>query len=118
MSPSGLVLVNPPFRSRSKNDLKRHVRGAEPPHGQAALAAAVEGDSEHLIARGLRRKAEERGLTPPAVSDFEAIKGRGIQARSNGHAVYVGGPRLLEMLEIALPGALRAFSDQAGAKGQ
>jgi Cu2+-exporting ATPase len=83
-----------------------------------ALALAVEGDSEHLIARGLRRKAEERGLTPPAVSDFEAIKGRGIRASANGHAVYVGGPRLLEMLEIALPGALQEFSDQAGAKGQ
>ncbi len=83
-----------------------------------ALALAVEGDSEHLIARGIRRAAEERGLTPPPVTDFEALKGRGIRARHQGRTVYVGGPRLLEMLQAELPEALRAFRDQAEAKGQ
>jgi Cu2+-exporting ATPase len=42
-----------------------------------ALAAALEGDSQHTIARGVRRSAEERGLELPAVRDFEAMKGRG-----------------------------------------
>jgi Cu2+-exporting ATPase len=57
-----------------------------------ALATAVEGDSEHLIARGIRRKAEERGITAVQVSDFEAIKGRGIRATHDGRVVHVGGP--------------------------
>ena len=83
-----------------------------------AVALAVEGDSEHLIARGIRRAAEERHLTPPEVSDFEAIKGRGIRARYDGRTVYVGGPRLLEMLDSDLPVALQEFQDRAGAKGQ
>jgi Cu2+-exporting ATPase len=83
-----------------------------------AVALAVEGDSEHLIARGIRRAAQERNLTPPAVSDFEAIKGRGIQATYEGRTVYVGGPRLLEMLESDLPDALSRFRDDAGTKGQ
>jgi len=83
-----------------------------------AVALAVEGDSEHLIARGIRRAAEERDLTPPEVSNFEAIKGRGIQASYDGHTVYVGGPRLLEMLDSDLPGSLQQFRDSAGAKGQ
>jgi len=83
-----------------------------------ALAAAVEGDSEHLIARSIRSKAEERGLARPPVYDFEAIKGRGIRATHDGRPVYVGGPRLLEMLEIALPDALVRFADEAGRKGQ
>lgn len=83
-----------------------------------ALALAVEGDSEHLIARGIRRAAEERGLTPPRVSDFEAIKGRGIRAAHDGRTVYVGGPRLLEMLDTRLPGALDRFTESAGSKGQ
>ncbi len=83
-----------------------------------ALAAAVEGDSEHLIARAVRTKAEERGVTPPPVRDFEALKGRGIRAIHEGREVYVGGPRLLEMLEIALPDDLRHFRDEAGRKGQ
>jgi len=82
------------------------------------LALAVEGDSEHLIARGIRRAAEVRGLTPTKVSDFEAIKGRGIRATHDGKTVYVGGPRLLEMLETRLPETLERFSESAGSKGQ
>jgi Cu2+-exporting ATPase len=83
-----------------------------------ALATAVEGDSEHLIARGIRRMAQERGLIPPQVSNFEAIKGRGIRATLDGHTVYVGGPRLLEVLELELPDAFERFSTEAGRKGQ
>lgn len=83
-----------------------------------ALAAAVEGDSEHSIARGIRSSAAERGLDPPPVSDFEAIKGRGIRASHDGRTVHVGGPRLLEMLDLALPDGLESFARQAGEKGQ
>lgn len=83
-----------------------------------AVALAVEGDSEHLIARGIRRAAEERDLTPPDVSNFEAIQGRGIKATYDGRMMYVGGPRLLEMLESDLSDTLRQFRDDAGAKGQ
>jgi Cu2+-exporting ATPase len=83
-----------------------------------ALAAAVEGDSEHTIARGIRHVAEEERLSLPKVTDFEAIKGRGVQARRNGQVVRVGGPRLLEMLELELPQPLQRFAEQAGMKGQ
>jgi Cu2+-exporting ATPase len=83
-----------------------------------ALAAAIEADSEHTIARGIRQSAEERGLTPPSVSDFEAIKGRGVRASKDGKSVYIGGPRLLEMLELRLPEKLARFEEQASQKGQ
>jgi len=83
-----------------------------------ALAAAVEGDSEHLIARGIRRKAEEQGIAPLQVTGFEAIKGRGIHASQGGRTVHVGGPRLLEMLELDLPDTLSRFTAEAGTKGQ
>jgi len=83
-----------------------------------SLAAAIEGDSEHTIARGIRKSAAERDLSSPEVSDFEAIKGRGVQAEWDGTEVYVGGPRLLEMLEIQLPDSLSEFEEQASAKGQ
>lgn len=82
------------------------------------LAAAIEGDSEHTIARGIRQSAEDRDLSIPEVSNFEAIKGRGVRAEWDGATVYVGGPRLLEMLEIDLPEKLSRFEDQASAKGQ
>jgi Cu2+-exporting ATPase len=83
-----------------------------------ALTAAVEGDSEHTIAQGIRRFAEQKGLRLPAVSDFEAIQGRGIRARSDGHVLHVGGPRMLEMLQFRLPDKLAQFEDDASAKGQ
>jgi Cu2+-exporting ATPase len=83
-----------------------------------ALATAIEGDSEHLIARGIRRKAEERGIAPAHVDDFQAIKGRGIRATYGDRAVYVGGPRLLEMLHIDLSEDLGRFTNDAGEKGQ
>ena len=83
-----------------------------------ALTAAIEGDSEHTIARGIRKSAEERQLSLPDISGFEAIKGRGVKAIHEGHSVYVGGPRLLEMLKIDLPKDITEFEQQASQKGQ
>jgi Cu2+-exporting ATPase len=83
-----------------------------------ALAAAIEGDSEHMIARGIRQAAEDRQLALPHVTGFEAIKGRGVRAGNNGHTSYVGGPRLLEMLELQRSETLVRFAAQAGAKSQ
>jgi Cu2+-exporting ATPase len=93
------------------------ANGMEPDQALAA-AAAVEGDSEHTIARGVRQAAEERKLALPGVGDFQALKGRGVQARLNGNVLQVGGPRLLEGLHLEVPQKLRSFADQAGARGQ
>ena len=67
------------------------------------VAAAVESDSELMIAQALLRAAEERGLELPFVSGFEALKGRWVKGSVAGSTVYVGGPRLLEMMEVELP---------------
>jgi Cu2+-exporting ATPase len=83
-----------------------------------AMAAAIEGDSEHTIARGIRKSAKERELRVPEVSEFEAIKGRGVMGVMDGQTGYIGGPRLLEMLEIKLPEKNVQFETQAGEKGQ
>ncbi len=82
-----------------------------------ALAAAIEGDSEHTIARGIRRAAEERGLPLPKVENFEALKGRGVRANYEGETVYVGGPRLRETLGISPIEELAEFEAQANQKG-
>ncbi|MFZ3070561.1 MAG: copper-translocating P-type ATPase [Anaerolineaceae bacterium] len=83
-----------------------------------ALAAAVEKDSEHTIAQAIRLKAEEHNLALPEVHGFESIKGRGILAHTQHGRAYVGGPRLLEMLEIGLPNELAEFESQASTSGQ
>jgi len=59
------------------------------------LAAAVEADSEHPIARAITEGARARGLDVPAARGFEALAGRGAQAIVDDHEVAVGGPRLL-----------------------
>ena len=45
-----------------------------------ALAAAVERDSEHTIAQGIVKSAEERGLSVPKAEAFRAIPGHGVHA--------------------------------------
>jgi Cu2+-exporting ATPase len=83
-----------------------------------ALAAAIEGDSEHTIARGIRRSAAARKLALPEVSGFEAIKGRGVRASWQGREAFIGGPRLLESLDLTLPEPLAGFEQVASSKGQ
>ncbi len=83
-----------------------------------ALAAAIEGDSEHMIAKGIRQAAQDKNLVLPEINEFEAIKGRGVQAVSNGHTVHIGGPRLLELLQVSPAAGIAAFAQAAGEKGQ
>ncbi|GAA0508982.1 Cu2+-exporting ATPase [Halorubrum aquaticum] len=83
-----------------------------------ALAAAVEGDSEHMIAQAVRKEADEKGVTAPNATNFEAIKGRGVRATVEEETVHVGGPNLLEYLDNDVPSSLQAFADEAGANAQ
>ncbi len=90
----------------------------ENPESALALAAAVEGDSEHSIAKAFQNKILDLKLDLPKGSNFSAIKGRGVVANIKDDKYWVGGPRLLEMLAIQLPEGLEAFGKTASAKGQ
>ena len=61
-----------------------------------ALAAAVESDSEHPLARAIVRAADERALQVPSVSDFSSAPAVGVTGTVDGSTVRVGGPYLLE----------------------
>ena len=65
-----------------------------------ALAAAVEADSEHPLARAVVAGAADRSIEVPSARDFEALAGRGARASVGGRSVHIGGPRLLEELEL------------------
>lgn len=58
------------------------------------LAAAVEADSEHPLAKALVRAAQDRGLRAGA-RDFRSLTGRGVQAVVDDTTWAVGGPALL-----------------------
>ena len=67
------------------------------------LAAGLESHSEHPIAAGIVRHAEEKGLSVPSPEGFEAIPGKGAQGRVDGRDVKVVSPGYLEDEGIALP---------------
>jgi Cu2+-exporting ATPase len=70
------------------------------------LAAAAEADSEHPIARAIVAEGDELGDVPVA-TEFDALTGRGIEARVEGHRISVGGPAMLVHLGLDEPESLR-----------
>jgi Cu2+-exporting ATPase len=82
------------------------------------LAAGLESDSEHLIARAIREEAEKRELLVPEVQNFKALKGRGVKGLVDGREMYLGGPQLLEELNLQPAGALQHFARSAGSRGE
>jgi P-type Cu2+ transporter len=82
------------------------------------LIASVEGDSEHPIARAIRSFATDRGTSLPALTDFESIPGRGVQAWLGEQRIAAGGPRLLEAFGIEPEPSLQADADSWGDQGK
>lgn len=60
------------------------------------FAAALEKNSEHPLAHAIVSGAGEKGLTLPAVADFESLTGRGLKGLVEGKSVLIGNRRLLE----------------------
>ncbi|WP_247003262.1 heavy metal translocating P-type ATPase [Halosolutus gelatinilyticus] len=107
------------------------------------LAAAAEGDSEHMIAEAIRDEARGRDLSVPDVQGFEALEGRGVRATierdavpvatsggaggstgeseprdRDGRTVFVGGPNLLRYLDVEPGPELGHFAREAGDRGE
>jgi P-type Cu2+ transporter len=82
------------------------------------LAAAVERDSEHPVARALLGSAQERQLEIPQAHAFSAKAGRGVEAEIDGRRLQVGGPGLLRELTLEVPQALREAAQRAADAGR
>jgi Cu2+-exporting ATPase len=83
-----------------------------------SLAAALERDSEHTIAQGVVKSAEERTLAIPRTEQFKAMPGEGVQAVVENRRFLLGGPALLRRLKTDLPPDLRRVIDEAASNGQ
>jgi Cu2+-exporting ATPase len=64
------------------------------------LAAALEGQSEHPIARGIAEGARARGLSVPKASEFQNLPGEGVEARVDGADVRVVSPGYVERQDL------------------
>lgn len=80
------------------------------------LAATLEADSEHPLARAVRDAAQDRGLSRLPMQGFAAIAGYGVRAEVDGAVVLLGARRLLARENIPL-GPLAATADAWEAQG-
>jgi Cu+-exporting ATPase len=71
------------------------------------LAASVEQGSEHPIGEAIVQAARERQLPLAAVSDFQAIGGKGVVGRVDGKRVLLGTLKLMEENGVRLNGLER-----------
>jgi Cu2+-exporting ATPase len=83
-----------------------------------ARAAAVEVNSEHPLAKAIVTEAKRQNLPNSDAADFQALPGRGAQARVNGKSIVVGGPRLLTEAKAAVPPELEDVTANWAAKGK
>ena len=72
-----------------------------PPDDLVRIAAAVEADSEHPLARAIVRATT--GEPVPVAQDFRSLTGRGVEASVDGTRYAVGGPALLRERGLTLP---------------
>jgi Cu2+-exporting ATPase len=82
------------------------------------IAAGVESESEHPIARGIVKSAEEKGVEIPAADSFRALTGKGVKATVDGAEYRMGGPALLEAEDAEVPATLREAAEAAADRGQ
>ena len=66
------------------------------------MAASVEQNSEHIIAKAILNYAKEKGINPEKVENYRTIPGKGAYATFKGKELYVGSPNLLKELGINL----------------
>jgi Cu2+-exporting ATPase len=80
------------------------------------LAAAVEADSEHPLARAIVRAADARVPTGrrgrrPMVAEFRSMTGRGVRATVDGSTVAVGGPGFLREARADVPAEVQQATE-------
>ena len=76
-----------------------------------AVAAASEASSEHPLARAIVEEAFRRGLPLSEVEGFEAVTGRGVRARLNGHRLTLGSPAFVAAEGVDLTAQNKRISE-------
>ena len=82
------------------------------------LAAGVESESEHPIARGIVKSAQDRRIEIPAADNFRNITGIGVAATVEGTEYYMGGPMLLKSEGVEVSPSLSKTAEAAAEQGQ
>ncbi len=81
------------------------------------LAYALEQKSEHPLARAILERAQEAGLPPEPVTDFQALPGNGLTATWQGAALRGGNASFIR-LQAALPPEMEAQAEELAEAGK
>ncbi|MGD6851725.1 MAG: copper-translocating P-type ATPase [Candidatus Bathyarchaeia archaeon] len=79
-----------------------------------AYTAAVEQNSEHVIAKAITEYAKMKGIAVPKTTGFQALPGRGAKSVVNSRTVYVGSPNMLSELNIKVTDEKVSLLQRAG----
>jgi len=82
------------------------------------LAAGVESESEHPIAQGIVKTAQDRRIEIPTADHFRNLTGRGVAAMVDGIEYHMGGPMLLKSEGAKVSPELSKAARAAAEQGQ
>ncbi len=70
------------------------------------IASALEQNSEHPIARAIISEAQRKGIANMEITNFKAIKGKGIEAVADNKKTIIASPGYLKELGLLIPDSL------------
>jgi P-type Cu2+ transporter len=83
------------------------------------LTASLEQNSEHIVGKGIVRKAEEQHVHLDKVANFKALPGLGVQGTLHGSEVYIAASyRYIEENNLTVPAAIAQSVKQAAKEGK
>lgn len=80
------------------------------------VAASLEAASEHPLASAVMQRASDEGIQPQAVTNFQAIEGKGVAAELAGQPAFVGSNKLSVDYQVSSELKQRFSKLQAEAK--
>lgn len=83
------------------------------------LTASLEQNSEHIVGKGVVRKAESDHVHLDKVTNFKALPGLGVQGTLHGNEVYVAASfRYIEENKLTVPAEIANAVKQAAKEGK
>ena len=83
------------------------------------LTASLEQNSEHIVGKGIVKKAEEQHINLDKVDNFKALPGIGVQGTLRGNEVYIAASyRYIEENKLTVPTEIAKMVKQAAKEGK
>jgi Cu2+-exporting ATPase len=83
------------------------------------LTASLEQHSEHIVGKGIVRKAEQQQVKLDKVTDFKALPGLGVQGTLPGKEVYIAASyRYVEENKLTVPAEIAKAVKRAAKQGK